>query len=206
MNMREVIGGCVALMSVLLPGTAVHAQTARLGGATLRTNTYVGVGYVASIPVTPVGISVLALTPRLLRGAGVYADVKFTTSSPGSDPYYLPNVSVNDAELTYGDLLVEQKSDWVTVDVAVAYAVTGEFAVYGGAGYSKETHYRQYFDDGQNRGNFGFYWVADPAGSGTRINVLAGALARIRQFLYFQMGVESEPRAVNLGLTLMLAR
>ena len=95
--------------------------------------------------------------------------------------------------------------DWTTIDFGVVYAITQEFAVYGGAGYSKETHYRQYFDNSQTRGDFGFYWVADPAASGTRINVLGGALVRFSRFLVFQLGGESAPQAVNVGVTLMFA-
>lgn len=206
MRSRVVITWCVASISLLLPGKGLHAQAARRAGPNLRTTSYLGLGYVASVPITPLGFSLLAVSPKVFRGAGVYADVKLTTSSPGSDPYYLPGVSVADAELTYGDLLFEQKSDWVTIDLGLVYAITGEFAVYGGAGYSKEKHFRQYFDDTQTRGDLGFYWIADPAESGTRVNILGGALIRLRRFLYFQLGVESAPRAVNLGFTVTVAR
>jgi hypothetical protein len=206
MKVRTVSTWCVVLFSLLLPGTDLHAQGGRFAGPNLRTTSYLGLGYVASVPITPLGFSLLAVTPKLFRGAGVYADVKLTTSSPGSDPYYLPGVSVSDAELTYGDLLYEQKSDWLTIDLAMVYAITGEFALYAGAGYSKEKHFRQYFDDTQSRGDLGFYWIAAPAESGTRVNVLGGALIRLRRFLYFQLGVESAPRAVNLGLTVTVAR
>jgi hypothetical protein len=205
MNARAVVALRVALIGVLTPGSVLQAQAGRPAGKGFRTRPAFGVGYVATIPVTPLGFSALVVTPRLLRGAGLYADVKLTTKSPGSDPYYLPDVTVDQAEVTYNDLLVEQKSDWVTIDLAMVYAVTGDFAIYGGAGYSKEKHYRQYYDASKTRGDFGFYWIADPAASGTRVNVLGGAVARVGRFFYFQMGVESEPRAVNLGLTVMIA-
>jgi hypothetical protein len=190
-----------ALMGLCLPGTALLAQGKRVG-ASLRAAPHVGIGYVASVPITALGFSGLFITPKLLRGGGVFADVKLTTSSPGKSPYFLPGVTVEQAAVTFGDRLYEQKSDWTTVDVGVVYAVTGEFALYGGAGYSKETHYREYFDDTQTRGNLGFYWVADPGSSGTRINGLGGALLRLSRFLMFQLGVQSAPTAANVGMTL----
>lgn len=194
----------VALLSLSLPGTALYAQGRHLGSG-LRATPHLGIGYVASVPTTALGFSALYITPKLFGGAGVFADVKVTTSSPGSSPYYLPNVTVTQAEVTFGDQLYDQQSDWTTIDFGVVYAITQEFALYGGAGYSKETHYRQYFDDAQTRGNFGFYWVADPAASGTRINALGGALVRFSRFLMFQLGGESAPQAVNVGFTLMFA-
>lgn len=206
MRTRALITWCVTSISLLLPGAGLQAQAARREGPNLRTTSYLGLGYVASVPITPLGFSLLVVSPKVFRGAGVYGDVKLTTSSAGSDPYYLPGVSVADAEITYGDLLYEQRSDWLTIDLAMVYAITGEFAVYAGAGYSREKHFRQYFDDTQSRGDLGFYWISDPAESGTRVNVLGGALVRLRHFLYFQMGVESAPRAVNLGLTVTVAR
>jgi hypothetical protein len=205
MNARAVMVLRVALMGALVPGPILSAQAGRLAGPGFRTRPAFGVGYVATIPVTPVGFSALLVTPRLLHGAGLYTDVKLTTHSHASDPSYLPDVTVEQAEFTFGDRVVEQKSDWVTIDLAMVYAVTGDFAVYGGAGYSREKHYRQYYDASKTRGDFGFYWIADPAASGTRVNVLGGALARVGRFFYFQMGAESEPRAINLGLTIMIA-
>lgn len=197
-------GRRVALLVFLLPGTALSAQVGRPRVA-LRASPHFGIGYVASVPTTPLGFSAFYVNPRWLRGAGVYADVKFTTGSPGNSPYYLPGVTVQQAEVTYGDERFDQQSDWTTVDLAMAYAVTGELVLYGGAGYSKETHYREYYDASQSRGNFGFYWVSDPGESGTRVNALGGALLRFSRFLMFQLGVQSAPSSVNAGITFAFA-
>jgi len=205
-NVRALIAWPVALLGFSMPRMLLEAQGTRLVASGLRTSAHLGIGYVANIPTTFVGVSALAITPRLFGGAGVYADVKLTTSSPGDSPYYLPGVSVAQAEGTYGDQLFEQKSDWLAVNVALVYAVTSEFALYGGAGYSKEHHYRQYFDDTQSRGEFGFYWIADPAASGTRINAIGGAFLRVTRFALFQLGAEARPAGANVGITLVLAR
>jgi hypothetical protein len=205
-TVRATIGWGVTLVSVSLPGPVLAAQgrPPMVGG--LRSFPHVGVGYVVSIPTTFLGFSVLGITPKLFGGAGVYADVKLTTSSPGDSPYYLPGVTVADAEVVYGDRLYLEESDWVSVNAAVVYAITDEFALYGGLGYSKETRYRQYYDATQTRGQLGFYWVADPAASGTRVNVLGGAFVRVTRLFLFQMGAEARPLGANLGVTVTFGR
>jgi hypothetical protein len=192
----------LALLGISLPGAALQAQAMGPAVGDLKGTTYVGIGYVASVPTTFLGFSALVTTPQILGGAGLYADVKLTTGSPGDDPFFLSNVSVADAELTFGDQLFSDESDWVSVNLAMVYAITGEFALYGGAGYSKRDYYRQYYDDSLTRGDLGFYWVADPDNSGTRVNVLGGALLRVTRFALFQLGVESEPLGVDVGLML----
>ncbi len=168
----------------------------------LRNSSRLGVGYVVSIPHVYVGVSALGLTPRLFGGAGAYADVKLTTSSPGNDPYYRSDISVDQAELTYGDMLFEEKSDWLSLNFALVFALSREFGIYGGAGYSRERHYRQYFDDQKNRGLEGFYWVSDSDASGNRVNLLGGALFRLGRVVVLQMGVAAQPRGATVGITL----
>ena len=204
-SVRAMIAWPLALVSFSLPGVALQAQGQRPLVSGLRSSTRVGIGYVANIPTTFLGFSALAVTPKLFGGAGLYADVKLTTGSPGDSPYYLPGVSVMDAEVTYGDALYREESDWVSVNVAAVYAITGEVAVYGGLGYSKRESYREYYDDTQTRGQFGFYWVADPVASGNRVNALAGGFLRLTRFAMFQLGVESQPPGANVGLTLTFA-
>jgi hypothetical protein len=194
--------GCATVL--LLRAGAADAQGRHT--VTLRSATVLGLGYVASVPTTPLGMTALVLTPKLFHGAGLIADVKVTRNSPSSGSDYLPTVTVQQAEVTYGDMLVHDQSDWTTVDLGGVYAITGDFAVYAGAGYSKETHYRQYFDQTESRGDFGFYWVSDPAQSGTRVNAMVGFFTRVQSWLYFQTGVESSPTAANVGLTFVLAR
>jgi hypothetical protein len=191
---------------MVLPGVVLDAQQGRqLRGLNLKGSTHLGIGYVANIPTTFLGFSVLAVTPRVAGGAGLYADVKMTTRSPSDSRYYLRGVPVSDAEITYGDMLFTEKSDWVSVNVGLVYAITGEFSLYGGLGYSKEHHYRQYYDDSQTRGELGFYWIADPVASGTRINASGGALIRLTRFALFQLGGEAQPRGADIGVVLTFA-
>lgn len=185
----------------MLGNQNLHAQARALSGLNLKATSYVGIGYVANIPATFLGVSSFFVSPRILGGMGLYADFKRTTRSPGKSPYYLPTVSVMDAEVTYGDRLYLEQSDWTTINTGLLYAVTKEFAFYGGLGYAREKHYRQYYDQSGTRGEFGYYWVADPAQSGTRVNAMGGGLIRLTRFALFQLGAEARPAGANVGLS-----
>lgn len=187
-----------------LLGTSVARAQSRYRIPDFRNRPYLGVGYVASIPDAFVGATVLTLTPRILGGAGLYADVKLTASTPARSLEYDPTITVNQADNLYADQLYLQKSVWTVVDVGLVYALTQELAAYAGAGYAKESHYRQYFDVSLTRGFVGFYWIRDPAASGTRVNALGGLLLRAGRFFAFQVGAEAKPAGANVGITLML--
>jgi hypothetical protein len=188
----------LALACLSLTGRPLAAQ----GEANLRNSSRIGVGYVANVPSTFLGFSLIGLTDKLFGGAGLYADFKTTTSDLRNDPYFVPGWTVEDAEIGFGDMLYDEQSEWLSFNFALVYAFTYDLALYGGAGYSRERHYRQYFDDAQERGEFGFYWIADPEGSGNRVNVLGGVLFRLTKFVLFQLGGETKPAGVTVGITL----
>lgn len=206
-QMRRVVlmlGGCVSL-TVPLANLCAQGRSAR--GEPHFTNAgQIGIGWVANVPTSFLGFSLLGLTPSLFGGAGLYADVKLTTGSPSNRENFLPDVTPEDAELTFGDANFSDRSDWITVDLALVYAVTPEFAVYGGGGYSDRTFYREYFDASETRGDFGFYWVADDDMSGPRANALGGVLMRVTRFTVFQAGGQTNPRGITVGVVLTLAR
>jgi len=170
----------------------------------LRNTTYLGIGYVANLPNTFAGASLLAISPKVLGGAGVYADVKLSTSSLSNDPYYMANVTPNQALLQFGDNLFEDQKTYVTVDLALVYSVTPEFALYGGAGYGHRTQYQHYYDDSEVRGDFGWYWVRNAEESGARINLMGGGFFRLGSWVAFQGGVESQPVGATVGMMLTL--
>ena len=188
MHARMSIITGLAVAALTFGSETVHAQGGDPRGLNLSSSSHVGIGYVANIPVTFLGFSGFALSPRVFGGLGIYADFKRTTKSPSRSPFYMPAVTVQQAEVTYGDQLYLEKSDWTTVNGGLVYAVTKEFALYGGMGYSREKHFRQYYDQSQTRGELGFYWIADPEQSGTRVNALGGGLIRIARFALFQIG------------------
>lgn len=198
---RKRVASSLVLASLLLCSAGLHAQARRPLVPDLRNAPHVGVGYLANIPNTALGFSVLGTTPKLFGGAGLHANVKLTTGSPGDSPHFLPAVSVEQAELDFGDQFFQDESDWLTINLALVYAINGSLAVYGGAGYAKEDRYREYFDDLETRGDNGFYWVSDPDGSGTRVNVLGGMFFRLAKAVFFQLGAETAPPGANAGVT-----
>jgi len=189
--------GCLSLV-----GGPLAAQ----GAPSLRNSSRIGVGYVANIPNTFLGFSALAMTYKLFGGAGLYVDFKTTTKDHRSDPDYYPGISVDSAALGLADLLYAEESEWLSVNAALVYAVTPDLALYGGAGYSRERHYQQYYDDRVPplHGEFGFYWIDDPEGSGDRVNVLGGVLFRLTKYALFQLGGEMQPPGVTVGVILAL--
>jgi len=192
----------LVVAALLLPSVRLEAQ--RPFGRDLRNTPYLGVGYVANVPDAFVGGAMFVLTPKLLGGAGLYADVKFSPSSPARAVEYDATITVDQAENLYGDRLYLQQSAWFSVNLAAVYALTPELAVYAGGGYSREHHYRQYFDGTQTRGFQGFYWVSEPAASGNRVNALGGVLLRAGRYLVFQMGVGARPAGADVGVLLTL--
>jgi hypothetical protein len=117
---------------------------------------------------------------------------------------YDPTITVDQADNQFADQLYLEQSAWLSVNLALVYAVTPELAVYAGGGYSRERHYRQYFDATETRGLAGFYWIRDPAASGNRLNGMGGILLRAGRYLAFQMGVGARPPGVDVGMMLTL--
>lgn len=194
------------LSGALLASASPAAGQSLYGEAHLRNSSYVGLGYVASLPELFVGFSALRISRGILGGAGLYADVKFSTTSPANEPYYDPAITVDQAENQFGDFLTEEKSTWFAVDLALVYAVTRELALYAGGGYAREHHYREYFDAGQNRGLAGFYWIPDSNASGDRIRAVGGILVRATSNVAFQAGLDAQPMGAAVGVVFMLPK
>jgi hypothetical protein len=194
-----------ALLAAALSGQGLQAQQDAVY-PDFRNATFFGLGYVVNVPNVYSGISAVALSSGVLGGAGLYADVKFSTDSPGNDPYLIPGVTAQEAEILWADELGTEKSAYLSVNLALVFAITPELGLYAGAGYTDEKHYREYWDEAQERGDLGFYWVADPEGTGARINLLGGALFRLHKHLFMVLGLEAQPRGATVGLSLALPR
>lgn len=194
----------VVLMTgvLLFQGGELRAQ--RPGVPDLRNSAYLGLGYVGNVPDAIAGGAVMVLTPGILQGTGLYADVKFSPSSPARAVEYQPTITVEQAETLYGDQLYLQESAWLSLNLAVVKVLNPEFAVFAGGGYSRENHYRQYFDNTQTRGLEGFYWVREPAASGNRVNALGGVMFRAGRYVVFHSGGQLAPAGVNVGVMLTL--
>lgn len=194
------------LSGALLASASPAAGQSLYGEAHLRNSSYVGLGYVASLPELFVGFSALRISRGILGGAGLYADVKFSTTSPAREPNYDPSITVGQAQDQFGDFLVKEQSTWLAVDLALVYAVTRELALYAGGGYAREHHYQQYFDNSQTRGQAGFYWIADPAASGGRTRAVGGIFVRATPNVAFQAGLDAQPMGAAVGVVFMLPK
>ena len=185
---------------LLLAGRPAHAQDGMVG-ATFLTGTRWTVGYAVNAPSQLVGFSTMVIGRRF-AGWGVYADYKLALDPPSDRPEYDASLSVDQAVNQFNDRFVGDESAWTTLNLAIVRALTGTLAVYVGGGYSKEKAYRQFFDAGQTRGQYGFYWVDDDDSSGTRVNLLAGVWFRLTESVMVQFGGESAPRGFTVGASL----
>lgn len=200
--MRKIVWFTSAWMGclLLLTGRPAHAQEGIIG-ETFQTGTRWTVGYTVNAPSQLLGFSTMVVGQRF-AGWGVYADYKLTLDPPSDRPEYDATLSVDHAVNQFNDRFVGNESAWTTFNLAVVRALTGTFAVYVGGGYSKEKAYQQFFDASQTRGQYGFYWVDDDGGSGTRVNLLAGVWFRLTESIMVQFGGESAPRGFTIGASL----
>lgn len=190
-----------ALSLAALFGAAPAAAQSTLDPG-LRAHTHVGVGYVVNLPRQMMGFSGMVIAPAL-RDWGFYLDVKRTTDSRTDHVAYDADMTVEDAE-GFDDFLMEQESEWQTINAAVIRVVTPALALYVGGGVSKEDALRRYFDSTGVRGISGTYWIDDPDGSGTRANVMGGAWFRILPSFLVQFGAEAAPRGATVGVSYVL--
>ena len=193
----------IALTQTLLT-QAAWAQGGGLMSKNLRSSSTLGVGYVLSVPNTYVGFSLLGIAPKILGGLGLYADVKFSHDSPEGGAEFRDDIEVEDSEFTYGDQLFERRSTWLMADLALAYAVSDELALYFGGGYARKKHYCNYFDNSLTRGFEGFYWILDDEDSGDRVNIIGGMLIRAAPHFVVQTGFDGSPRGVSVGVMFTL--
>jgi hypothetical protein len=117
----------------------------------------------------------------------------------GSDDFY-DNISVGEAE-SWGDRLLEEKANWLSVNVGFTRAISTRQALYMGVGYSLHSDYRKYYDEFHILGTNGEYWVE--AGDTSHINVLAGFLLVLGRNWGIQLGAELKPRGVTAGVFLI---
>jgi hypothetical protein len=194
--------GSIPLASLLAAAVLAQAAPARAQQASAPLPR-VGVGFVANAPHQLLGVSVHAVSP-FLGGLGIYVDAKIGIDSPRDEPGFDPDLTAEEVEDLYPDQLFTERSDWRSVNVALIRPVLPELMVYAGAGYSDESHYHQYEDVSGQRGDLGLYWVENPEESGSKVNLMGGAMFGISQNLFIQFGVETKPRGVTVGASYSL--
>lgn len=163
----------------------------------------IGVGFTANLPDQLVGGSVHYMT-GLFGGTGLYADFKLDMESPEDEDGFIDNITPEEVEETRNDRLFDLQASTTTVNLALMKALSPQFTVYGGAGYSDVKEYRQYWDEEQEIGFAGYYWVKDEEASGPKVNVLGGAFFQLGESFAIQMGAESQPAGFTLGVSYLI--
>jgi hypothetical protein len=192
---------CGVAAALLAAPAAASAQVS-IRDPGLRGRTHVGVGYAVNLPRQMFGLHGVVMSPGF-GGWGLYADYKKTTGPIEDDPLFEPGITVEQA-IAFNDFPLTEESEWESFNFAVVRIMSPALALYAGAGRSEETVYRRFFDETEARGTSGVYWAEDPRVSGTRLNVLGGAMFRAHQNFLFHFGVESAPTGATVGVTLLL--
>lgn len=180
-------------VTALVPATAV-AQQPEPDRASLRSLPLIGIGYVANAPNMLLGGAAIAAWD-VLGGLGLYVDAKFSHDPPSRSGF----VDGTLADVGEGDRFFRAESGWRSFNVALLRPVTDELVLYLGGGVTREEAFEQFYDDSEERGEFGYYWLEDEEASGNRANVVGGAFFRFADWLLFQVGFDAEPVAMNIG-------
>lgn len=164
-----------------------------------------GIGYVANVPNQFAGVTGHWISSRF-GGLGVYLDAKFDLDSPEQKDWYVDSLTVADADERLGDRVFSRDGSWTSVNVALMRPLTPQFTLYGGLGYSEGKEYVEYHDPQLRIHETGFYWVRDEATSGTKLNLLGGAMMQLTRTVAVHFGAESQPAGFTVGMSYLIPR
>lgn len=156
------------------------------------------IGYVANAPHLLLGGTVAALPDRL-GGWGLYLDAKRGIDSPASDPFFIPEISFDEARTIRQHRLSKNESHWRSFNVAVVRALQDDLILYLGGGAAEERAFGEFFDPDGDLGHFGHYFVEDEQAGGWQVNAMGGMYFRIMKHLAIQFGAESTPVGLTVG-------
>lgn len=164
--------------------------------------TYASVGYVANAPDQLLGFSAMTVG-SMWGGWGLYVDAKFPTSSPEDEESFDPDRTTSEVRANDPlDQVFQRESTWRSFNAAVMRALGGDFAVYAGAGITREKAYDEFQSDEDAGTAEAFYWVRNEVESGRELNLLGGILFRATHRLSFQFGANSNPTGFTAGAAL----
>jgi hypothetical protein len=175
---------------LLIAPSALHAQNV----CRLTEGRHFGGGYSANISSEWLGFCFFGVRSE---GVGPYIDLKATVPMIYASDDFYDNISVGQAE-SWGDRVLDEKSNWLSVNVGLTRVISTREAFYVGVGYSLKSDYRKYYDEFHLLGTNGEYWVdVDDRG---QINALAGLLLILGRNWGLQLGGELNPGGVTAGL------
>jgi len=202
--MSKLLRPVVLLMGLLCSIASVGmAQSEPESEARFLERPFIGLGYVANAPEQLAGVGVVATLPALSHW-GAYVNFKWSPDSPKNRANYDPTLTSHDVEDLYRDEYVSFDIVWTSISVAIARTIRPQLTLYAGAGYARSEGFDQFFDEDQNRGDQGYYWVVHPEDEATKVNFLAGAFLRAGEYFAFQFGLESAPKGFTVGGSFVL--
>jgi hypothetical protein len=160
-----------------------------------------GVGYVANTPDLLGGVGGHVVFPAF-GGLGVFADVKFDWESPSRESEFRDNMTAAEVLQVEGVRPVRSSDSWRSYNIGLVRPVLPSLKLYAGAGYAVRTRYRFFFDPDEELGEFGFIWVESPGEEKTTVNALFGGFMRVSRVVSFQIGIETAPRGLTVGVML----
>lgn len=197
-------GAWVLALCLLASSSPAGAQGLGAPQEGFTEQTYATLGYVVNAPDQMLGVSAMTVG-SMWGGWGLYADAKLTRDTPEGEDSFDPTMTAGDVASQFPqDELFQEESAWRSLNGAVVRAVSPEFAVYAGAGVTRETAYDEYQSDERQGTADAFYWVEDEAASATEANFLGGAILRASRNLLFHFGGEANPGGFTIGASLGL--
>jgi len=185
-------------LALLLCLTAATAATAAPVG-NLPDSGILGGTWVTNIPADQyLGLTIYRVIPRKV---GWFIEGKFGRQMTYESSNYYENISIGQSE-DWGDQFLKSDESYDTFNAGVTYAYGKQFFVYLGAGISETDSYRQYHDEFGILGDGGNYWI-DGIENGTATNTVFGAMFRTSDTFVIQIGYDSRPAGLNLGIGLV---
>jgi len=203
---REMIRPAVVAFALLSLCASTAAAQNQLEPALERAfleRPFVALGYVANAPEQLAGVGLIVTHPAIRRW-GAYVNFKWSPDSPKKRSNYDPTITSIDVENEFRDEYVSFDIVWTSINVAVARTVMPQLTVYAGAGHARSEGFDQFFDEEQERGEQGYYWVTHPDDEKTEVNYFVGAFLRAGRYFAFQIGLESAPKGFTVGGSLVL--
>ncbi len=202
-GLAGVVVAVVAGLTLLLFPSAVEGQVPTDTPYDLRTEGYVGMGYLANVPNVGTGLSAFQLFGG---GWGWFVDVKHSLDDRADSEIFKADMTLEEAEFL-GHPRFADESEYTSVNVGAMRAFHPEIAVYVGAGYTSRTAFQGFRDPtGELGDEGGHYFVEDDVETRQGVNAVGGIVMQAGRNLFIRLGGELFPAGANAGVYLALPR
>ncbi len=197
-RLHRLLWGGLLLSSVLF-------LTLRPAGGQELDRVRAGIGFVANAPHQMAGAGGYILLP-LWGGIGLYVDGKGDIDSPAKDRAFdedLTAAEVMTDPRYAGTRYVKSETSWrLSFNMALVRPLNPFLMVYLGGGFSQGEAYSLY---DVPQGDIGrALWVRDLEFDEDRVNIMLGLILRMSRMFSSQIGIETQPRGLTVGISLRL--